>query len=329
VIENTTNIAGHAEPLDVSILVVSYNTGYLLDRMFAALNAATASLRVETIVIDNASTDDSIDILESKYASVTLIKNDTNVGFGRANNQAIPLVRGRYVLLLNTDAFVAPATLVQTVDFMDNNAACGVLGVKLVGADGTLQPSCRYFPTPWNVFLARSGLARFFPTAGLVDDMNWDHASIRQCDWVPGCYYLVRTEVIRRVGLFDPRFFLYYEEIDHCRRVKEAGWNVTFYPLTEVVHIGGESAKSESELTSSGRQISSLQIESELLYFRKYFGRIGALASVLLSLLADVWLAIKGIVRTTNLNGAVLAFRNISVVLRIFVATGFAAHPTR
>ena len=185
-IENSTSIPSSTEPLDVSVVVVSYNTGYLLDRMFAALNAATASLRIETIVVDNASTDDSIDILESKYASVTLIKNDTNVGFGRANNQAISLVRGRYVLLLNTDAFVAPATLVQTVDFMDNDAACGVLGVKLVGADGTLQPSCRYFPTPWNVFLVRSGLAKFFPTTRLVDDMNWDHASIRQCDWVPG-----------------------------------------------------------------------------------------------------------------------------------------------
>jgi GT2 family glycosyltransferase len=322
-------IPSSTEPLDVSVVVISYNTGYLLDRMFAALNAATASLRIETIVVDNASTDDSIDILESKYPAVTLIKNDTNVGFGRANNQAISVARGRYVLLLNTDAFVAPATLVQTVAFMDNNAACGVLGVKLVGSDGTLQPSCRYFPTPWNVFLVRSGLARFFPTTRLVDDMNWDHASTRKCDWVPGCYYLVRAEVIRRVGLFDPRFFLYCEEIDHCRRVKEAGWSVIFCPLTEVVHIGGESAKSESELTSSGRQISSLQIESELLYFRKYFGRFGVLASVLLSLLADVWLAIKSIVRTTNLNGAVLAFRNISVVLRIFFATGFAARPTR
>ncbi len=130
--KNATNVLSSAEPPDVSVVVVNYNTGYLLDRMFAALNAAAASLRIETIVVDNASTDGSIDVLETKYPFVTLIKNHTNVGFGRANNQAIPIVRGRYVLLLNTDAFVAPATLVQTIDFMNTNTACGVLGVKLV-----------------------------------------------------------------------------------------------------------------------------------------------------------------------------------------------------
>jgi N-acetylglucosaminyl-diphospho-decaprenol L-rhamnosyltransferase len=103
--------------------------------------------------------------------------------------------------------------------FMEVNPCCGVLGVKLVGRDGALQPSCRYFPTPWNVFLAKTGLQRLFPGTRLVDDMTWDHASVRECDWVPGCYYLIRREVIERVGLFDPRYFLYYEEVDHCRRV--------------------------------------------------------------------------------------------------------------
>jgi len=329
VTENATNVLSSTEPPDVSVVVVNYNTGYLFDRMFAALNAAAASLRIETIVIDNASTDDSIDVLESKYPFVTLIKNHTNVGFGRANNQAIPIVRGRYVLLLNTDAFVAPATLVQTIDFMNTNAACGVLGVKLVGTDGTLQPSCRYFPTPWNVFLARSGLARLFPNTRMVDDMNWDHASIRQCDWVPGCFYLIRAEVIRQVGLFDPRFFLYYEEIDHCRAVRDAGWNVIYYPNTHVTHIGGESAKTEGAVTDFGRQLSSLQIESELLYFRKYFGLSGALASIVLSTLADVISIIKRTLKTSNINNTTSAFQHILAVLKVMVATGFASRPTR
>ena len=117
-----------------------------------------------------------------------MIANSVNVGFGRANNQALPHVRGRYVLLLNTDAFVSADTLPKTVSFMDAHPRCGVLGVKLVGEDGSLQPSCRYFPTPWNVFLASTGLQRFFPRTRLVDDMSWDHASVRECDWVPGCY---------------------------------------------------------------------------------------------------------------------------------------------
>ena len=321
--------ASSQEAPEVSVVVVNYNTGYLLDRLFAALDTATTSIRIEIIVVDNASTDNSVEILEERYPSVKLIKNLTNVGFGRANNQAIYHVRGRYILLLNADAFVATDTVEKTVTFMNNHPRCGVLGVKLVGGDGTLQPSCRYFPTPWNVFLERSGLSRFFPRHRLVDDMRWDHKSIRQCDWVPGCYYLARSEVIRQVGLFDPRYFLYYEEVDHCRSVRDAGWQVIYYPYTEVVHIGGESAKTDNAITSLGRQIASLQIESELLYFRKYYGVAGVIVGVVLSILADVLSALKSVARRFDLNGATAAFLHISMVLKVLSATRLAEHPTR
>jgi N-acetylglucosaminyl-diphospho-decaprenol L-rhamnosyltransferase len=326
VIENPTSSPNAP---DVSVVVVSYNTGHLFDRLFNALEPAKTSLSVEVIVIDNASTDDSVVILEERYSFVKLIKNGTNVGFGRANNQALPLARGRYILLLNTDAFVAPDTLEQTVTFMNAHPKCGVMGVKLVGTDGTLQPSCRYFPTPWNVFLQRTGLSRFFPKIRLVDDMSWDHASIRQCDWVPGCYYLVRSEVIRQVGLFDPRFFLYYEEVDHCRAVRDAGWQVIYYPFTEVVHIGGESAKTSNALTKIGRQISPLQIESELLYFRKYYGFPGLFAGVVLSISSNILSALKSLVGRLDTQEAMEALRNTLTVLRILGATGLATRPTR
>ncbi len=147
---------------DISVVVVNYNTGYLLQRMFSALDAARAGLTIEVIVIDNASTDSSADLIERDYPAVILIKNSRNVGFGRANNQALPHIRGRYVLLLNTDAFVEPDTLQKTVEYLDRHSNCGVLGVRLVGEDGSLQPSCRSFPTPWNVFLQRTGLYRLF-----------------------------------------------------------------------------------------------------------------------------------------------------------------------
>jgi GT2 family glycosyltransferase len=143
---------------DVTVIVVSYNTAHLLDRMFATLDAARAALKLQVIVVDNASRDNSVGILRTHYPHIELIENPTNVGFGRANNQAVSRARGRYVLLLNTDAFVSPDTLQKTVDFMDSHPRCGVLGVKLVGLDGLLQPSCRYFPTPWNVFLTTTGL---------------------------------------------------------------------------------------------------------------------------------------------------------------------------
>jgi N-acetylglucosaminyl-diphospho-decaprenol L-rhamnosyltransferase len=314
---------------DLSVVVVSYNTAHLLKRMFAALDRAKGSLRLQIIVVDNASTDNSVDILEAQYPAVTLIKNSKNVGFGRANNQAISHITGRHTLLLNTDAFVAPETLEKTISFMDSHPRCGIVGVKLVSEDGMLQPSCRYFPTPWNVFLQKTGLARLFPGHRLVDNFSWDHASVRPCDWVPGCFYLVRGKVIEQIGLFDPRFFLYYEEVDHCRAVKTAGWEVIYYPSTEVVHIGGESAKSNSAISKVGRQISPLQIESELLYYRKYFGLSGAIAGVALSTSADLLSALHGLLRRLDLKGASSAFQHISTVMQVFGATGFAAHPTR
>jgi N-acetylglucosaminyl-diphospho-decaprenol L-rhamnosyltransferase len=314
---------------DVTVVVVNYNTAHLLDQMFAALEAGRGALKLQVVVVDNASRDGSADFLRTNYPNIALIENPTNVGFGRANNQALPWIRGRYVLLLNTDAFMAPDTLQRTVDFMDANPRCGVLGVKLVGRDGALQPSCRYFPTPWNVFLTGTGLKRFFPRTRLVDDMFWDHGSIRECDWVPGCYYLVRREVIEQVGLFDPRYFLYYEEVDHCRAVRRAGWSVLYYPFTQVVHIGGESAKSEGPLTVHGRQISAQQIESELLYFRKHYGRAGLLSALILTLLGDTIIACKGLVLRLDANQAAGAAKHISTVLKILIMSGLASRATR
>ncbi len=314
--------------VDVSVIVVTYNSAHLLVRMFDALEAARGPLHLQVICVDNASRDDSVSTLRARYPDAEIIANETNVGFGRANNQALARAEGRYVLLLNTDAFVSADTLTKTVAFMDSHPRCGVLGVKLVGEDGALQPSCRYFPTPWNTFLAATGLAGLVPAASLVDDMAWDHAAVRECDWVPGCYYLVRRTVIAGIGLFDPRYFLYYEEIDHCRAVREAGWQVIYYPFTQVVHLGGESAQSEAALTV-GRQISALQIESELLYFRKHYGIAGALGAVCLTVLGDVLRVGSGLVRHRDVTRAAAALRHAWTTLVRLMATDLASRATR
>lgn len=300
---------------DISILIVNYNTAHLLDEMFGSLyRSIFPGLKVQVIVVDNASADDSVDLLRSHYPDVKMIVNEVNVGFGRANNQGVPYIQGRYVLLLNTDAFVAPDTLAKTIAYMDTHSNCGVLGVKLVGRDGELQPSCRYFPTPWNMFLTLTGLSRVFKTARLVDSPSWDCNAVTQCDWVPGCYFLIRREVIDQVGLFDPRYFLYSEEVDLCRSVKNAGWDVTYYPETSVVHLGGESAKSDSVISTGGRQVVALQAESELLYFRKYHGVFGILQHLLLSMVGDVIVTMKLLK-----NGCpALAFMRIKHVLLVW-----------
>jgi N-acetylglucosaminyl-diphospho-decaprenol L-rhamnosyltransferase len=313
---------------DVTVVIVNYNTAHLLDRLFSTLDAARGDLRIQTIVVDNASRDNSVEILRRHYPDVELIENAANVGFGRANNQAVPKIRGQYLLLLNTDAFVAPDTLSKTLSFMQQDPHCGILGVKLLGEDGSLQPSCRFFPTPWNVFLASTGLDRFFPNTRLVDDMEWNHSDIRECDWIPGCFYLIRKQVVDQIGLFDPRFFLYYEEVDHCQRARRAGWKIYFYPDTQVVHIGGESAKTDAALTSAGRQIARLQIESELLYFRKHYGFFCLFASIVLAICNWLVVTLK-----TLLKGSVqrrkAAGERLAAVFSVLVETRLGSRPTR
>lgn len=315
--------------MSVDVLLVSYNTRNLLGDVFSTLAASDYSGTIRTLVVDNASSDDSVDILEESKLDL-LITNELNVGFGRANNQLLPHVKSDYVLLLNTDAFVEPGTLSSTIAFMDANPHCGILGVKLVGRDGELQPSCRYFPTPWNLFLARTGLARFFKNYVMVDDMIWAHDEVRECDWVPGCYYLVRRAVIDQVGLFDPRFFMYYEEVDHCRRTKAAGWKVCFFPGSSVVHLGGESAKTTGKLTNTGKQLSDIQVESEILYFRKHYGFSGVFIHWVLFVLGASVVALKQGARRGQGKHAISYFlKKITQFRKVLVKTKFGRFPTR
>ncbi|AGZ35204.1 glycosyltransferase family 2 protein [Pseudomonas sp. SWI6] len=313
----------------VDVMVVNFNTASLLQPMFDALRKARGEQLASYLVVDNASVDDSVARMAQVCPQALLVSNKHNVGFGRANNQLLEHLQGKYALLLNTDAFVASDTLDKTLEYMEAHPECGVLGVRLVGRDGDLQPCCRYFPTPLNIFVSRTGLDRFFPGLKMVDEMSWDHGTVRECDWLPGCFYLVRREVLDQVGLFDPRYFLYYEEVDHCKRVKEAGWKVVFYPHTTVVHIGGESSKSVAELEAASRQISTYQIESELLYFRKHHGVTGLILHMLLVSLGDAILALKALLKGRGWAAIKACWLHTQATWSSLFATRFARQPTR
>ena len=315
--------------MDISTIIVSYNTSNLLVEAIGKLKRASSNFETEIIFVDNASADDSVSLIQNVFPDSKLLVNGTNVGFGRANNQALPFAKGRYVLLLNTDAFVAPDSLDKCIAYMNFNPNCGILGVRLEGRDGSLQPCARYFPTPANVFLQRTGLKRWLKDVQMVDEMNWAHDEVRACDWVVGCFYLVRREVIDQVGLFDPRYFLYFEEVDHCLAAKKAGWEVIFYPHTTVIHLGGESAKSEGKITKNGKQLDALGIESELLYFRKHFGIPGLFADVILTLLAELINIFKRIAKKGGPIDLSTSFRRISLVLSIVKKTRLGTKPTR
>lgn len=313
----------------ISVILVSYNTAQMSIESLDSLFASVGDFELEVFVIDNASKDNSVELISSQFPNVTLIENKKNVGFGRANNQALSLIKGDYILLLNTDAFIKADTLQKSIEYMQSNRQCGVLGARLLGRSGELQPSCRYFPTPLNLFVERVGLSQFFPKVRLVDDVHFNAELTQSCDWVPGCYYMVRRQVVNEVGLFDPLYFLYSEEVDHCFAVKKAGWDVVYLADINVVHIGGESAKSVGKISMVSRQVPQLQIESELLYFRKNHGIIGMLSHVLLSNLTDVIQTLKDIIRLKGLQKITYNIKRILAFWQTLLVTGFATRSTR
>lgn len=313
----------------VDLLLVTFNSAHLLERLRQTLTQAQGEgVKLRLLAVDNASSDRSAAVLRRLFDCEVLIQNRENVGFGRANNQLLQHVHSDYALLLNTDAFVSPETIAMSVKYMDAHPRCGILGVRLTDDDGSLQPSRRAFPTPVTTFLRRTGLGSLLSVRGARHDIEEDHAGEAECDWVPGCYYLVRRAVLDDVGLFDPRFFLYYEEVDHCRRAREAGWTVTYLPHTSVVHLGGESAKSVATVTKD-RQISVLETESELLYMRKHFGRRGFWGHLALVVLGDVILAAKDLLKGRGLTEALRHFQCSRLSWRLARRTAWGTRPTR
>jgi N-acetylglucosaminyl-diphospho-decaprenol L-rhamnosyltransferase len=163
----------------------------------------------------------------------------------------------------------------------------------------------------------------------MIDDMAWAHDEVRECDWVPGCFYLVRSDMLKTVGLFDPRYFLYYEEVDHCFAAKAANSKVFYYPHVSVVHIGGESAKSLGAISTGGRQVEVLQIESAQIYFRKQFGFAGLLWHLLLEETADLVLIVKALVHRKGWNEIAYHLRRMRGTLAISCRTSFGLRATR
>lgn len=271
----------HNRQIDVTVVIVSYNTRDILATCLDSVLASTGIGTIETIVIDNASRDGSADMVAKRFPQVVLERSAINLGFAAANNVAFERARGRYVVLLNPDALLAPDTLATAVAQMDASPETGLGGGQLIGDDGSLQPSARQFPSLLNEVLVLSGLAARFPHSRIFGrfDRTWaDPGRAAEVDWVPGAFTIVRREALDRVGGFDERFFLYYEEVDLCRRFRSNGWQVRYWPDIVVRHTGGESSKtvSDVEFTSSGSQLILWRMRSGLLYYRKHHGALTA-----------------------------------------------------
>ncbi len=227
--------------------------------------------------------DDSVAMVQREFPDVKCIVSTVNLGFGAANNLGFQAARGRYFVLLNSDAFLCPGSLRLSVERMDADARIGIGGARLVGRDNSWQPSARMFPSVLNDFLTLSGLAAKFPKSKFFGrfDRTWaDQNVATEVDWVPGAYSIVRANALAKVGAFDPAFFLYCEEVDLCRRFKAAGYTIWYWADVVVIHIGGESSRQVKslEMSSSGSQLTLWRMRSVLLYYRKHHGATAWLA---------------------------------------------------
>jgi GT2 family glycosyltransferase len=249
--------------IDVSIIVVSYNTKAMTLACLSSIARETWSARCELIVVDNASTDGSADAIEAHSVRPLLIRSATNLGFAGANMLAARSARGRYLLLLNPDTVVLDHAIDKLLRFAAQTPWAGIWGGRTVFADGSLNPSsCWARMTLWNQVCRASGLTALFPrTAAFNGEAygGWARDTVREVDIVSGCFLLVRTDLWQRLGGFDPAFFMYGEEADFCLRSRAVGARPLVTPTATIVHYGGAS-----EATRVGKMTKLLAAKSML-----------------------------------------------------------------
>jgi len=258
--------------VDLSIVIVNWNTQELLDQCLQSLENTVQTVDYRVWVVDNGSVDGSVAMVQSRYPSVHVIANSENVGFVRANNQALAHCVGRYVLLLNSDTQALPGSIDESVRFMDGRPLAGMVGVRLVNPDETFQASYTPFPTLWREFLILTSLGRrlirpYYPSSGPQIECGEQEIA----GYMEGAYLLARREALEQVGELDERIFMYAEDVDWCYRFYKAGWELWYLPMCPVVHYGGQSTSKRP-----GRMEAELY-RGRVYFFRKHYGRAAAL----------------------------------------------------
>lgn len=238
-------------PYDISVVIVNYNVRhFLVECLESFYRSKTDGLSIEVFVVDNASIDGSVEVVQSQYPDVKLIANTDNVGFSTANNQAIRVAAGEYILLLNPDTVLEEDTLRICYDYMAAHSQVGALGVKMIDGAGTFLPeSKRALPTAWNSFTKLAGLSSLFPSSRLFNGYALGHLSKderHRIEVLCGAFMFMPKQVLDEVGLLDERFFMYGEDIDLSYRIVKGGYEVHYIPDTTIIHYKGESTKKGS-----------------------------------------------------------------------------------
>jgi GT2 family glycosyltransferase len=228
--------------MDISVVIVGWNARHYLELCLESLAEAPPSRTTEILVVDNASSDGSAEMIEARFPHVKVIRSTENLGFAKGNNVGIRQCRGRYIALVNPDVIVLPGCLDALADFLDQNPKVGNVGPRVLNPDGTLQSTCRRFPTLWNNFCEATGLASAFRGSRFFAGQHmffFPHDRTLAVDVLVGCFSMVRREAFEAVGLLDEGLFVYGDDVDWCRRCWNAGWEVVFYPGAQAIHDRG------------------------------------------------------------------------------------------
>ncbi len=267
--------------MKLSVVVVSYNVKHYLWQCLRSLFLAAQDIDMEVFVVDNNSSDGSVSYLRERFPQVHYIQNAENQGFSRANNQAIRLAKGEYVLLLNPDTLLTSHTLTDCLHFMDAHPEAGATGVAMYGHNGAFaRESRRGLPTPWTSFCKMTGLCALFPNSrrfGRYYMQYLDKQNPAQIEVISGAFMLIRSEAIRQVGLLDEDFFMYGEDIDLSYRLLKGGWQNWYVP-TPILHYKGESTQK-----SSYRYV-YVFYNAMLIFFDKHYRQSYRLLSMLIRL---------------------------------------------
>ncbi|MGB8887755.1 MAG: glycosyltransferase family 2 protein [Candidatus Korobacteraceae bacterium] len=260
--------------MDISVVIVGWNARHYLELCLESLQAAPPRRSMETLVVDNASSDGSVEMIETRFPWVKLIKSPENLGFAKGNNLAIRQCQGRYIALVNPDVIVFPGCLDALADFLDQNPKVGNVGPRVFEPDMSMQSTCRRFPTLWNNFCDATGLATRFRNSRFFAGEHmfyFSHDRTLKVDVLVGCFSFIRREAFDAVGLLDEKMFMYGDDVDWCRRCWKAGWEVVFYPGAQAIHDRGKTTAPYPVRFAVAQQ------RSVLYYWSKYYGLFGRL----------------------------------------------------
>lgn len=227
---------------NLTVVIVSYNTIEMTRSCLKSVYDHLYGLKVEVIVVDNASIDGTVPMIKDEFPLVELIINEDNKGFATANNQGFLIAKGELVLLLNSDTIILEDVLKKSVDYMGCHPSVGAFGCRVLNSDMTMQPTCSGYPSLLRLFLLAVGLDRLNSFDSYLM-REWQRDSEKDVDVVSGCYLLTRKNIITNIGGLDERFFFFGEETDWCLQMRKAGWSVRFSPVGEIIHHGGGSVK--------------------------------------------------------------------------------------